>query len=82
MRPGYGLRIRRSGRQNYLYLWHYEDRGRRRVKREVYLGSTRDPTTRQRALEALEEHHARLVGALHRYRERMRRTVERLPRER
>ena len=46
MQIGCGLVTKRIRGRGYLYFWHYEDRGGRRVQVFQYIGSPRSPAAR------------------------------------
>jgi len=51
---GCGLTTKEIRGRPYLYFWHYEERGGRRVQVFRYLGSARSEAARQRLAEALD----------------------------
>jgi len=51
---GCGLTTKEIRGRPYLYFWHYEERGGRRVQVFRYLGSVRSEAARQRLAEALD----------------------------
>jgi len=57
---GCGLTTKEIRGRPYLYFWHYEDRGGRRVQVFRYLGSARSEAARQRLVEALDAYLDRL----------------------
>jgi len=52
----------------YLYFWHYEERGGRRVQVFRYLGAMRSESARQRLEEALDAYIDRLTVEVRRRR--------------
>ncbi len=54
MQIGCGLTTKEIRGRPYLYFWHYEERGGRRVQVFRYLGSVRSEAARQRLAEALD----------------------------
>jgi hypothetical protein len=66
---GCGVSVKRIRGRPYLYFWHYEDRGGRRVQVQQYLGSPRNESTRQRLTLAVEAYYDRLQDELRRRRQ-------------
>lgn len=52
----------------YVYFWHYEERGGRRVQVYRYIGSARAPSTRDRLAQAIAAYYDRAEQELHRRR--------------
>ncbi len=69
MQVGCGVSVKRIRGRLYLYFWHYEDRGGRRVQVQQYLGAPRDEATRQRLTLAVETYYDRLQDELRRRRQ-------------
>jgi len=65
---GCGLTTKEIRGRPYLYFWHYEDRGGRRVQVFRYLGSARSEAARQRLVEALDAYLDRLGAEVRRRR--------------
>jgi len=65
---GCGLTTKEIRGRPYLYFWHYEERGGRRVQMFRYLGSPRSEAARQRLAEALDAYFDRLGAELRRRR--------------
>ena len=68
MQIGCGLTTKEIRGRPYLYFWHYEERGGRRVQVFQYLGSARSAAARQRLAEALDAYLERAGGELRRRR--------------
>ncbi|HEX9341769.1 MAG TPA: hypothetical protein VF992_11470 [Thermoplasmata archaeon] len=68
MQLGCGLTTKEIRGRPYLYFWHYEDRGGRRVQVFRYLGSARSEAARQRLVEALDAYLDRLGAEVRRRR--------------
>ena len=66
MQPGCGLKIRKIGKQWYLYVWHYENGGSRSRRIERYIGPAKSLKARSRALQALLENDAKALQELDR----------------
>ena len=75
MQVGCGVSIKRIRGKPYLYFWHYEDRGGRRVQVQQYLGAPQAESTRQRLTLAVEAYYDRLQEEL---RSRRAQTLSRL----
>ena len=65
---GCGVTTKEIRGRPYLYFWHYEERGGRRVQDFRYLGALRSDAARQRLEEALDAYLDRLTGELRRRR--------------
>jgi hypothetical protein len=63
----YELRIRD---RPYLYFWHYESKGGRRVRMKEYLGPSASPDARGEAGRRCEAYFNRVASTLERIRER------------
>ncbi len=68
MQIGCGLTTKEIRGRPYLYFWHYEERGGRRVQVFRYLGSARSEAARQRLVEALDAYLERAGAELRRRR--------------
>lgn len=68
MQIGCGVTRKEIRGRPYLYFWHYEDRGGRRVQALQYLGSPGSEATRQRLTEALDAYLERLMAEIRRKR--------------
>ncbi len=55
----------------YLYFWHYEDRGGRRVQIKEYVGPARSDRSRMEAARRCEAYCRRATGELARMRVRL-----------
>ncbi len=66
MQIGCGFRIKQIKRRDYVYFWHYEDRGGRSAQVYEYMGPRRSASTARRLAEALEAYYARAEGELRR----------------
>ena len=75
MQVGCGVALKRIRGRPYLYFWHYEDRGGRRVQVQQYLGPPRAESTRARLLAAVNAYYDRLDAELLRRRQE---TLDRL----
>ncbi len=58
MQIGCGFRIKAVNGQDYVYFWHYEDRGGRSRQVYEYMGPRRSVATARRLSEALEAYYA------------------------
>jgi len=65
---GCGVTTKEIRGRRYLYFWHYEERGGRRVQVFQYLGALRSEAARQRLEEALDAYLERLTAELRRRR--------------
>ena len=68
MQIGCGVTTKEIRGRPYLYFWHYEERGGRRVQAFQYLGSARSEAARQRLEKALDAYLERLEAELRRRR--------------
>ena len=68
MQLGCGVTTKEIRGRPYLYFWHYEERGGRRVQAFRYLGALRSETARKKLEEALDGYLDRLTGELRRRR--------------
>ncbi|HYT00204.1 MAG TPA: hypothetical protein VEO20_06020 [Thermoplasmata archaeon] len=68
MQIGCGVTTKKIRGRPYLYFWHYEDRGGRRVQVFRYLGSARSEAARQRLTETLDAYVERVAAELRRKR--------------
>ncbi|TLZ92044.1 MAG: hypothetical protein E6J98_06280 [Methanobacteriota archaeon] len=68
MQIGCGVTTKEIRGRRYLYFWHYEERGGRRVQVFQYLGALRSEAARQRLEEALDAYLERLTAELRRRR--------------
>ena len=60
MQVGCGFRLKSIKGREYVYFWHYEDRGGRSRQIQVYVGPSRAPTTSRRLGDLLEAYYARM----------------------
>jgi hypothetical protein len=65
---GCGVTTKEIRGKPYLYFWHYEERGGRRVQAFRYLGALRSERARQKLEEALDAYMERLTAELRRRR--------------
>ena len=68
MQIGCGVTTKEIRGRPYLYFWHYEDRGGRRVQVFRYLGSARSEAARARLTETLDAYVERVAAELRRKR--------------
>ncbi len=68
MQIGCGVTTKEIRGRPYLYFWHYEDRGGRRVQVFRYLGSPRSEGARVKLTEAVEDYIERVTAELRRKR--------------
>ena len=64
MQVGCGFRVKEIKGHDYVYFWHYEDRGGRSRQIHVYVGARRSPATARRLAALLEAYYARVAGDL------------------
>lgn len=65
---GCGVTTKEIRGRPYLYFWHYEDRGGRRVQLFRYLGASRSESARAKLEEALDAYVERLTAEIRRRR--------------
>jgi len=65
---GCGVTTKEIRGRRYLYFWHYEERGGRRVQAFRYLGALRSDAARAKLEEALDAYLERLTAELRRRR--------------
>ena len=68
MQVGCGFRVKTIRGSEYVYFWHYEDRGGRSRQIQDYLGALRSPATSRRLLDRLDAYYARVAADLERER--------------
>lgn len=68
MQLGCGVTTKDIRGRAYLYFWHYEDRGGRRVQVFRYLGLARSEAARVRLVEVLDAYIDRISAELRRKR--------------
>lgn len=68
MQVGCGATTKSIRGRPYLYFWHYEERGGRRVQVFRYLGALRSEAARQKLVEAVDGYMDRVAGDLRRRR--------------
>ncbi len=68
MQIGCGVTSKEIRGRRYLYFWHYEERGGRRVQASRYLGALRSEVARQKLEEVLDAYLDRLAAELRRRR--------------
>lgn len=66
MQVGCGFRVKEIKRRDYVYFWHYEDRGGRRTQIYEYIGPRRSAATIRRLEQALEAYYGRAEETLRR----------------
>lgn len=71
MQVGCGVYEHAVRSRPYLYFWHYESRGGRRIQVKEYVGPVRSPRTQEDARRRCEAYYARAVHEL----EQMRRST-------
>ena len=64
MQVGCGLTTKEIRGRPYLYFWHYEERGGRRVQIFQYIGSPRSPAARGRLELAVSAYYDRVSAEL------------------
>lgn len=64
MQVGCGLTTKEIRGRPYLYFWHYEERGGRRVQVFQYIGSPRSPAARARLEAAVATYYERIAAEL------------------
>jgi len=65
---GCGVTTKEIRGKPYLYFWHYEERGGRRVQAFRYLGSARSEAAHQKLTEVLDAYVERVAADLRRKR--------------
>jgi hypothetical protein len=68
MQVGCGVYVHRVRRRQYLYFWHYETRGGRRVQVKEYIGPSDSPRTKAEAARRVGIYLARVAVDLERVR--------------
>ena len=68
MQIGCGVTTKEIRGRPYLYFWHYEEQGGRRVQAFRYLGALRSEVARRKLEEALDAYMDRLTAELRRRR--------------
>lgn len=66
MQVGCGFRVKEVKGNEYVYFWHYEDRGGGRRQIHEYVGPRRSPATPRRLSELLEAYYVRVGHELQR----------------
>ena len=66
MQVGCGITTKQIRGRPYLYFWHYEERGVRRVQVFQYLGPARSEAARQRGVQAIDAYYDRVAADLRR----------------
>lgn len=64
MQVGCGFRLKVIKGREYVYFWHYEDRGGRSRQIQAYVGPRRASATPRRLGELLESYYARVEQEL------------------
>ncbi len=68
MQVGCGVTTKEIRGRPYLYFWHYEERGDRRVQVYRYLGPARSEAARQRGVQEIDAYYDRAGSDLRRRR--------------
>ena len=68
MQIGCGVTTKAIRGRLYLYFWHYQERGGRRVQAFRYLGAARSEAARQKLTEALDAYLERVSAEVRRKR--------------
>lgn len=68
MQIGCGFRVRTIRGNDYVYFWHYEERGGRSRQIHDYVGPRRLPATSRRLVDLFDAYYARAVQDLARER--------------
>ncbi len=68
MQVGCGFRVKTIRGSEYVYFWHYEDRGGRSRQVQDYVGARQSPATSRRLLDRLDAYSARAGPELDRER--------------
>ncbi|HKW43260.1 MAG TPA: hypothetical protein VJP06_03650 [Thermoplasmata archaeon] len=68
MQLGCGVTTKDIRGRAYLYFWHYEERGGRRVQVFRYLGPARSEAARAKLVEVLDAYIERITAELRRKR--------------
>lgn len=68
MQVGCGVYVHEVRGRPYLYFWHYETRGGRRVQVNEYVGPSATPRSRAEAIRRCEAYCARMSQELDRFR--------------
>ena len=66
MQVGCGFRVKAVKGQEYVYFWHYEDRGGKARQVYAYMGPRRSAATADRLAAAVEAYFARASDDLRR----------------
>ena len=66
MQVGCGFRVKAVKGREYVYFWHYEDRGGRARQVYLYMGPRRSAATADRLAAAVEAYFARASDELRR----------------
>ena len=66
MQVGCGFRVKAVKGQEYVYFWHYEDRGGKARQVYVYMGPRRSTATADRLAGAVEAYFGRASDDLRR----------------
>ena len=64
MQVGCGFRVKEIKGHDYVYFWHYEDRGGRSRQVHAYVGARRSAATARRLSELVEAYYARAAQQL------------------
>ena len=66
MQVGCGIRVKEIKGHEYVYFWHYEERGGRSRQVFDYIGPRRFPGTARRLSDSLEAYYARAADRMRR----------------
>ena len=72
MMIGCGYCVKTVRRGQYLYFWHYEDRGGRREQLEEYVGPAKDSKSREEIVRRVAAYADRARSTMGRFVERTR----------
>ena len=61
---GCGFRVKEIKSHDYIYFWHYEDRGGRSRQIHVYVGAKGSAATARRLSDLIEAYYARAAQQL------------------
>ncbi len=61
MQVGCGIRVKRIKGHDYVYFWHYESRGGRRLPIYEYMGPGARDDSARRAVEAMDAYTRRAI---------------------
>ncbi len=64
MQVGCGFRVKEIKGREYVYFWHYEDRGGRSRQIHAYVGPSRSASTGRRLVDLIDAYYARAAQEL------------------